>query len=129
VSGFADLDAYIAKLHKLSGFNVEVAKAAAPKVEAVVQASAAAGTSPSGQAWAPTKDGKRALPKAGGAVRALSKGATITILLSGHYTWHQNSKNHPREIIPERGKGVPAPISEAIKEASREVFFRTMGGR
>jgi hypothetical protein len=128
VSADAEFSAYIARVRSLRDLAVETAKVAAPRVEAVVKATAAAGTSPSGVPWAPKKrGGGRALPNASGAVSAVAKGSILQIVLSGVYTYHQKSKGHPREIIPSNGGGIPSAIEKVLEETSRQVFARMTG--
>jgi hypothetical protein len=129
MSGEAALDDMILKLTKLG--NVEdVAKTAAPLVEAANRQTAAAGTSPDGVAWAPRKkDGTAALQNAAAAVEAVSVGPKVRLRLVGTSTGNQRVQaiqNHARPILPSTGR-LGKPITSAITEAATQYFNRSMG--
>lgn len=119
------LDAMRARLTAMRGMAAEVAREAAPQVEAVVRRSAAAGTTVEGKPWPPTRAGARALPDAASAVTAAAVGTTIVVSLKGPYVFH-NSAAGPdrRRILPEEDGGVPPAIARVLLEASARVFAR-----
>jgi hypothetical protein len=129
--GFADLDAMIRRVRSLGGgeFLNRAAAAAAPLVQEAAKATAAAGTTPTGEAWAPRKkDGGRAMANAAGAVRAYALGAIITIALSGVEVYHHLSKSHPRKVIPDAGGDtIPTTIADAIERGAVRAWSRAMG--
>ena len=66
----SQLDELVANLRRLDAAGVEIATTALPEVLADAKATAAAGASPEGQAWTPTKEGRPALPNAASAITA-----------------------------------------------------------
>lgn len=121
----AVLDAMRARLTAMRGMAAEVAREAAPQVEAVVRRTAAAGTSVEGKAWPPTRSGARALPDAASAVTAAAVGTTVVISLKGPYVFHNSAAGADRRrILPEEGAGIPAPLAKVLLEASQRVFAR-----
>lgn len=117
----ADLASLAARLRALPSIGPQIAKAAAADVLAEAQATAAAGTTPTGEAWAPRKDGARALPKAATALSVRVDGDVIVLVLDGVYVYQQKK----RPILPTFGLGVPPKIAAAIRDASRAVLTRT----
>lgn len=126
------LDAIISRVRALRDVATEAAKEAAPLVEAAVKSTATAGTSPSGQAWAPKKEGGRRLVHAADAVSASTKGVTVSVKLTGPEVFHQFSKGGrlPKsEIIPTYGEALPTRVAEACAEGAKRAFVRLSGGR
>lgn len=132
MEGNAALDRYLAKLGKLRSFRADMAKIAAPLVEAAARATAAAGTTPDGKAWEPKKGGGRALPNAAAAITARAVGSAILVILRGPYVLHHIGKGHApkRQIIPAGGasSSLPPGIARALHTASAQAFRRAMGG-
>jgi hypothetical protein len=125
----AMLDAMRARLTALRGMAAEVAREAAPQVEAVVRRSAAAGMSVEGKPWPPKRDGSRALPDAASAITAAAVGPSVVVTLKGPYVFHNSADGADRRrILPETGAGVPAALSRVLIDASERVFARRMGG-
>lgn len=124
----AALAAYAARLRNLKTLAPAAAREAAPLVEAVIRDEAAAGVDPDGRAWAPKKDGGRALPNAAGAIRAVANGVAVIVKLTGAYVYHHYSKSaaYRRRILPDSGAGVPPRIADALKRATAEAFRRAM---
>lgn len=127
-----------AKLRKLDAVGTAIAVEALPGVLEAARATAAAGTDPSGAAWPKTKDGRDALPRAAGAVRAMVSGSTkalITLIVGGVYVFHQRSKSKGkkglprRAILPDLEDGLPPAITKAIGDATSRVVGRALGGR
>lgn len=135
----SQLDELVANLRRLDAAGVEIATTALPEVLADAKATAAAGASPEGQAWTPTKEGRPALPNAASAITAVVSGASkalITLVLAGPYTYHHASKNKSakkglprRPILFNPDDGVPVRMAAAIGRAASRVVARTMGGR
>jgi len=126
----ADLSAYVARLRRLRELAALAAKIAAPRIEAQLKASAAAGTTPDGTPWAPRARGGRALANAGAAISVAALGTTVIVTLSGPEVYHQHGSGHvpKRAIIPDSGT-LPAPTARLVDESAREAFSRLMGGR
>lgn len=134
----AQLDRLAAQLRAFDRVGFAIAEDAMPAVLAAAKATAAAATDPNGQAWAPTKDGRAALPKAAGAITATVSGTTkavITLILPFPYRFHQGSKNKsakkglPRRVVlPNEDTGLPDSIRDAIKASAVKIVKRTLGG-
>jgi len=103
-----------------------VAKLAAPKIEAALRASAAAGTSPTGAPWAPRKkDGGRAMAGAASAISVEAIGPVVRVKLTGPEVFHHYAARGEtrRQVIPDTGiDAVPAvanALDAALEEATR----------
>lgn len=130
--GFEALDAMIARLQGLRSFAAEAASRAAPHVEAAARATAAAGTTPVGAAWAPKKrpDGRRPLEGAAAFVHARAAGTVLVLAIQGHHLYHSLGIGRPkRQIIPDKGEPIPPSIRAACERGAREAFARAVGGR
>ena len=125
------LEAMIADFQGLAdGFTPDVARRASPLVEQALKASAAAGTTPEGQAWAPKKTGGRAMPNAAKAIAVKAFPTVVRVVLTGvevfgHYG--KGAMQVARKIIPDTG-AMPKVVAEALKRASDEAFAKFFGG-
>lgn len=122
----------------------EIALEAAPLLQAEVRGTASAGEDPYGKAWAPTKDGKPPLEHVGSAIHAVVSGTTaavVTLILHGHYVFHQRGvgkgKGKPdakrgtpaRQILPDPRKGeLPEGMLAVIRKAAATVRERLLSG-
>lgn len=124
------LAAFIDRVRKLGTLGADAAKIAAPLVEKAMKRTAAAGTTPDGQAWQPRKDGGRPLVNAADALSAEAVGPVVVGKLEGVEVLHnRGTKRMPqRQILPDLGAGIPKVIGDALTEASQKAFGRTMGG-
>jgi hypothetical protein len=153
VSALSDLESFIAGVETLGKMNQDVAKAAVEPVLEAARATASAGTTPTGEPWAPTKEGGRALPNAAGAITGAAKGTRIDIKIPPPLVYHQfgaggssqtkeakrararaaksgtTSKFHApqRQIIPNQGEPIPEPMKAAIAETAERVFEKAVG--
>lgn len=128
----ADLDDMIASMRGLARVPERAAELAAPRLEAIAKATASAGTSPTGEAWAPRRaDGRRAMPNAAAAVRAEAAGATVALVLEGPEVYHQRAREDGRPprraIIPAPGEPIPPAMLDAIAQAVAQAVDE--GGR
>jgi len=114
------LTALAARLRDVPQLGNEIAKEAAPSLLSLNKASAAAGTTPMGEQWAPTKQGKRALVHAADAITASVVGDVIFLVLSGINVFH----NRRRRIVPSKGTALPPGYRDAIFAAARRVIER-----
>lgn len=126
-----------ASLRRFDAVGAAIATEALPAVLGAVQATAAAGTDPAGVPWAPTKDGRAALPHAASAVRAIVSGTTkalLTLIVGGPYVFHQRSKSKGKKGLPRRAilptleEGLPPAVTDAIGTAAARVVGRSIGG-
>ena len=127
-SGEAVVQGWIRALRRLPAGS-DLASELAPVVDAQIQASARAGTTPEGAAWKPRVDGARALKDAASATRTTAVGRSIVITVSGPAAIHNygTKKDPQRRILP-----TLLPSSWAGKLAARvfKVFrARLFGGR
>ena len=123
------LDAMIAKLRRARMIAVEAARIAAPKLEAEIKRTAAAGTTPEGKPWAPLKySGQRALVKASEFVSAKQFGSTVALILTGAYVLHNFGTGHAekRRILPERGAPLPERMRAICAAAAKQAFEQAM---
>lgn len=131
MTGDEALDAMIARAKALRVAGEQIAKEAAPLVEAALKKTAAAGESPDGKPWIPTKDGREPLAHAADAIEVKALGETVVVKVKGHHVFHQRGTGRlpKRPIIPEGGATIPEVVRGAMLEASHRVFERVMGAR
>lgn len=129
----ATLESMAEDLRRLGdGFVPETSRRASPLVEAALRASAAAGTTPEGQAWAPKKSGGRAMPRAAQAVTAKPLPTVVRVILTGVEVFHHFGRGIAevrRRIIPDTGT-IPDIVAKALERAADAAFDRLVrGGR
>lgn len=129
MSGHAELEAYVARLRRLPTMLERAASKCAEAVDQAINASLAAGHGPSGQVWAPRKDGKAPLQTAPGrATTTRAAGTTIVTALGpiGFVMAQRGFRGTaPRPVLP--NKLTPNLIA-ALKTPLRDEFNKTMGG-
>lgn len=128
MSGDAVMQAMIAGLRGLGRDALSaIAKEAAPLVQEAARKTAAAGTTPDGEAWTPTKDGRKPLENAADHITARASGPTLRIYLNGPDVFHHfgTGRVPRRQIIPE-GK-IPPAIGSAMQRATSIVMGRALG--
>lgn len=130
MDGDAALSAFIDRVRRLGKLPAEAAKLAAPLVLEEAKKTAAAGTTPDGQPWAPKKDGGRALVHAADALSVETLGSVVVLTLTGPEAIHNRGTNkYPkRQILPAGGAGIPANVVRALRRAAGEAFARVTGG-
>ncbi len=126
-AAFAALDDMIARCRSLPNLAKEGAPAVAAKLQELMTASNAAGTTPEGEGWAATKDGRQPLQGAMGAIKVQTIGTRIIVTLSGYHVFHQRgTKSLPeRRMIPSM---LDAKMGAAIREIYAQRFAAKMGG-
>ena len=157
-TGSAALKDFIARLEELRSLNEDVAKAAEKGVLEAARASVKAAETPSGEPWAPLKEGGRALKGAAVALTSRVKGNRIDVKVDEPYGYHNHgaggssttkeavrsrkrtaarqaktgikSKFHAprRQILPVAGEPIPDAMNEAIADAAKRVFEKATGG-
>lgn len=157
MSGYAELEAFIAGVEKLREMNERVAKEALPAVAEIARSSPAAGRTPDGEAWPDKQEGGRALTKSPDEIEVTTKGNRIVMKIGRPYVYHHHgaggwstskkaeasrksaerkraksgttSKFHAprRQIIPV-GDAIPSAMNEAVAEVAKRVFDDAMGG-
>lgn len=112
----------IATLRALPGLAKDAAPVAAKQVEAAIKATAAAGTSPDGEPWAPRKAGGRAMANAAGAVSVSVNGTVLLIKLTGSEVFHHFGVRGapPRQVIPQGS--MPKELGNAVRLGFVEVW-------
>ena len=124
MSGSDAMARMVERVRALRTIEADTAEAARPAIEAAARATAAAGTTPTGEAWAPRKaDGARALANATAGVSAVAVGAVVQVVLKPPYVFHQKT----RQIIPGAGEEIPPAIATALQEAASASFKKAMG--
>lgn len=126
--GLAQLDAHIARIRALPkalayGAAPEVARA----VEIELQRTIAAGTTPDGEPWTPTKTGEKPLTHAAGALAVVAVGTRVFVRLRGpealhHKGWARSGK--VRKIIPT--DSIPQPMAAAITKVLAQRFDKAV---
>lgn len=159
MSGRRELEAFIDRVEQLGRMNERVAVAAEEPVLEVLQENVARAVAPDGEPWPDRKEGGKALRGAGDAIKSSASGNRLTYSLGPPYAFHNwgaggssttkkaeserrrtarrqektgtSSKFHApkRQILPVAGEKLPETISEAIADAAKSVFDKTMGGR
>lgn len=158
MSGYSEMEAFIASVEKLRQLNELVAKDAQPEVAAVARKSATAAETPSGDPWPPLKGGGAALRGAAAAIEASTKGNRVVLKIGppyGFHTWGAGgsstskkaeharktaakqhatagtkSKFHAprRQILPAPGEPIPEDMKAAVEASAKRVFEKAMGG-
>lgn len=130
MSDFGPLDAFIRRVRAMRLLPREVAKAAAPHVQEAIQDQIARGEDPDGKAWAPKKDGGRALEHAGAAVSTIAADTTIRTTLRGKEVFHHRgtSRVPQRRILPDSGD-MPEHVKAALELGAAEAFQKLARGQ
>lgn len=125
----ASLRAFAARTRKLGKIEPDIAKRAAPLVEAAIRGQAALGTAPDGRGWEQTKAGTAPLQNAPKAIRASHDGSNIVVVLRGHDVFHHYGTAHVprRQILPDSGE-MPHKVARALELAAADAFNAIMGG-
>ena len=130
-TGHALLDNWIERLKKLGGPSMpaEVAKALAPKVDAEIKRTAAAGQDPMGKPWPLKKDGGQALVHAAEHISTEALGNVCVTTLEGPDVFHHKGLGGKprRQVIPER-LSMSSKLREVMVDGAKEVFRRITGG-
>lgn len=124
------LDEMISGLRGLGKLEERAAAIAAPMLEAELKATAAAGTTPSGEPWAPTKKGARAMKGAAKAVAAKAFGDVVRVSLTGPEVFHHAGvRGEPRrQVIPYGGVDMLPEVKTIIDKATAQAFDEITGG-
>ena len=133
-SAYAELDAMIAAIRRLKDAPQQVAKEAAPLIEAAVRQRVASGIDADGKAWASKKDGSKALVGVKKDISVTATGGLIVVKLTGNAAWHQRSRGRTdsrpqRKILLDAGAKIPDEIAQAVVTAGNRVLARMLGGR
>jgi hypothetical protein len=125
------LDAMIRTLRHVGGRELlrEIAAEAAPDVEKALRTTAAAGTTPTGDAWKPTQAGTRPLQHAPEHLRAEAVGTSVRATLTGPDALHNYGAGRGRvrrQVLPDGGEP-PPPVADAVRAAAERVFERVTG--
>lgn len=120
-SGEAQVDAWIASLRGLPR-ELRAQRFAEIALEDVKR-TAAAGTSPTGVAWKPRKDGSRALENAASHLSAVVSGQRIHLVLKGPDAIHNygTTKDPKRQVLPTT---LPATMAGKLVRAAFKFIRR-----
>lgn len=115
------LDALIERVRALRTLPSAVARRAAPKIKAAIDAQIARGQAPDGTTWKPTKKGEKPLRNAAKAVDVTSSNSKVIVTLTGPEVFHNSGtgKDPKRQILPRNGE-VPEHYARAVHEAIDE---------
>jgi hypothetical protein len=134
-AGLTEIDAMLAKLRALPGMAERSAPEIAKALDGEIRRTIAAGTSPDGTPWKPTKDGRAPLRNAGEALTTRAIGTVVLARLDGVEARHHlgairgSSKSNwlARPILP--SNRIPTPVTTAIHTVLKTEFAKTAGGR
>jgi hypothetical protein len=118
-----DFDAMLTSLRAVEDLAEETARRAAPRIEASLRVTAAAGRAPDGTPWPARKDGGRPLTHAADHITAKAIGHVVRATLTGPDVWHHfgGGRNPRRQVLPDPGT-VPPNVRKALDEAAAEAF-------
>ena len=124
--GFAALQAQIARLRGLGVMAKEAAPEVAEAIAVELRGKAAAGVSPDGAPWAPTKAGGAPLRGAAGNLRVSNVGGSILIRITGPDAMHSTGRGRGKVVR----RVVPTEISDgmgrAIQSTLTDWFHKAM---
>lgn len=126
MAGIDDLLAFERALGDLGeSYGTQAASIAATAIGKTAKAQFSAGTDPYGSAWAPTKDGRRAFPKAAREIEFSAQGSDVVESAPEQYKFHQNPSHGPaRKVYPDPGSLPPAWEKAAHDEILIDAFKR-----
>jgi hypothetical protein len=117
VSGLTDFEAFIGRVESLGKLNANVAKAALEPVTEIARETAAAGTTPKGEKWAPHRaDSEQPLPGADAAIQSSASGTKIELGIGAPWVFHQH------------GAGGHSQTKEALRARKRAATTRAKSG-
>lgn len=129
MNDLAQLDAMIATISKLPEVTKRAANDVAIAIEAELQRTIAAGTTPDGEPWQRTKDGAQPLTGAAKALTVVAVGTTIYLRLVGPEARHHLGRGRggiSREVIPT--KRIPATMASAMRAELAKHFAEVTTG-
>lgn len=130
ISGVEQLDRIIAACKEVAS-GPEYVQAAARSIDSWLRSRLAAGIDPNtGEAWAPTLEGKRALRSAASRPAIRIAGSNIIIALKGYYVFqHFPTRGRlARKVIPQGS--MPAELGNAIRAGMVDPFeAKTKAGK
>lgn len=130
--GSSELDAMIARVRSVRGLAEKIAPDIADAVKRELQRTAEAGTSPSGQPWAPTLEGKRPLRNAASHIAAIPTKGAVYIKIRGadarHHLKRARGSKPDRYVLPAPGEGLPGHIHEKMVEVVGQHFTALVKG-
>ncbi len=126
-SGAAELDAWVEKIRRLPEMIEKAAPALAVDMHAELSRTIDAGTTPTGEPWPLTKDGRVALRRASSTLTVRASGTLIVATISGrHAIHHYGTKKDPaRQVLPV--SGMPPTLAKAFRAGMVKRFKETMG--
>lgn len=124
-SGNAELEGMLAVLRELPQIARQAAPELAEAVRVELQATAAAGTSATGQAWLPRKsDGGRAMADAADAIKVAAVGTSIVAVVRGPEALHHRgfSRGGVRRSILPTTSAIPPKVQTAVRDVLDAAF-------
>jgi len=133
-AGLTEIDAMLARIRALPGMVERSAPEVAKALDGEIRRTIAAGTTPDGVPWKPTKDGRKPLQNAAKALTTKAIGTVVLARLDGIEARHHlgavrgSSKSNwlARPILP--SKQIPKPVTAAIHTALKTEFAKTVEG-
>lgn len=125
----ADLDRMIGRLRTLPELARDVVPDVAEIVREEIERTIAQGTTPEGETWQRTREGKRPMPTAGKALRVVVLGPRVFVRISDHVGRHSLGRARGgivRRVLPRSGS-VPRAMAARIRKRLGERFREHMG--
>lgn len=123
----AELDEMIAMVRSLRTLAVDAANEAAPLIEKAIKTTAAAGQTPDGKSWAPTKEGKKPMTNAASHITVTAAGPVVRMTLTGPDVFHHfGARGVRRQVIPDQEGDMPPTIKAAADEGVTRAFVKAM---
>lgn len=123
MSGMQELDRMIAMLREVAVTPLEAAPKVAQAIDDEIRQDIAAGRSPEGAAWKPTKAGEKPLQNAGDSLTVRAVGNTVIARLIGPSARHHKGFARGgivRQVLPTAR--IPASMIRAIKRVLADHF-------
>lgn len=123
MSGLTEFDRMIETIRDLPGLGRRAAPDVAEVIELALERTIAAGTTPAGEPWQPTRDGRTPLTGAAKALGVASVGSTIYVRLTGPEARHHlgtAAGGIERQVIPRAG--LPPAMAEAVRAVLNRHF-------
>ncbi len=125
-----ELDRIVTALRALGAADIgaQIAKKAAPLLQAAVLQTLSAGQSPEGVAWAERKAGGRAYAHAASRIETQPHGDLVRMVLKGPEVFgHFGARGMPvRQMLPDAGAKIPASVEKAITDAAKAVIAEAL---
>jgi hypothetical protein len=129
-TGAAELDRMIRSIRGLKGLAERAAPDVAEAIHAELVRTIAAGTTPDGDPWRPTQDGRTPLRNAAAAIRCAAVGTRIYVRLIGPEARHHRGSARGgivRRVLPASSR-IPPAMASVITDVLTRHFHEAVRG-